>query len=172
MNIVRSTLSQTETDAGRIMRGAIYNLQKLTGSARPVLKTKWNKLMGLDTTLWLTSLWQWMSDHDQILDTKTIIRTPRRDVCIMDEYIRKLHDKLTAEQHQQLLQRQPYKSATKPPAELADWGLKVTTLREGLWENRITTMTELTEGKRRGYAKLRHTYDSTVNPGSEATKCD
>ena len=56
MNIVRSTLSQTETDAGRIMRGAIYNLQKLTGSAKPVLKTKWNKLMGLDTALWREQL--------------------------------------------------------------------------------------------------------------------
>ena len=47
MNILRSTLSQTGTDAHCIMRGAIYNMQKLTGSANPVLMTKWNKLLGL-----------------------------------------------------------------------------------------------------------------------------
>ena len=86
MNILRSLLAQKGTDAYHLLRGAIRNLQRHTASSKPVLLTKWNKLMGLDASLWLSSLWQWMSEHDQIIDTKMRVLVQDGDECIMDRY--------------------------------------------------------------------------------------
>ena len=92
-------------------------------------------------------------------------------MSIIDEYLRRVSERISPEQQTKLCGRQPYRRATKPPIELASWGLKTTKLRQGLWDNRIATMTQLTSGRRRGPAKLKHAYDSAVNPRASAARC-
>ena len=52
---------------------------------------------------------------DQIIDTKMRVLVQDGDVCIKDKYHSYVMNQLTARKKEKLLERQPYRRATKPP---------------------------------------------------------
>ena len=71
------------------MQGGILRLRQNCCSTCIPLATPWNGLVQLDEASWMSSLWEWMTEHDL---TISVPLTPpahpfEDDICVIDQFV-------------------------------------------------------------------------------------
>ena len=87
--ILQTSLMDETLDIYNVMQGGILRLRQKYCSTYIPLTTPWNGLVELDEASWMTSLWEWMTEHDLTISVPLFppARLFEDDICVMDHFI-------------------------------------------------------------------------------------